>query len=74
MPRPRIYATDAERIAAYRERKTKLDLVVDKDRAEKIKEIAKTLGVSKNTLLNAMVRFALTNHNWKKQGIVWGPK
>lgn len=74
MGRPKIYADAAERQAAYRARNSKVEATITPDMAATIEEIAQGLDVSKNTLVRAMLRFALTNHNWKKSGLIWGAK
>lgn len=74
MARPKIYANAAERQAAYRENNARVDLVIPKDLNAKLDEIAGQLDLTKNSLVNAMLRFALTNHNWKTQGAAWVKK
>ena len=72
MPRPRKYATDAERLAAFRDGKSRLDLVIPKSVSQTIEELAILYGVSKQEVANSLLKFALTNRNWKTQGLVWG--
>lgn len=74
MARPKIYADATERQSAFRARNAKVDATISKEMDASIKEIAVHLDVSKNMLVRSMLRFALTNHNWKKSGIVWGGK
>lgn len=73
MGRPKTYENAAERQAAFRANNRRVDLVVPNELGETLDEISATLDITKNSLVNAMIRFALTNHNWKKSG-VWVTK
>lgn len=64
-PRPRKYATNAERQAAFRNRWATLEIRVTPETASTVESIAKESGRSKNDLLYAMLTFALANHNWR---------
>jgi len=68
-PRPRKYASDAERQAAFRNRASMLEFRADEKTAEKLTEIANTLDISRSDLLLSMVKFALTNHQWARFGL-----
>ena len=68
-PRPRKYASDAERQAAYRNRASMVEFRADEKTAEKLTEIATTLDISRSDLLLSMVKFALTNHQWARFGL-----
>lgn len=68
MSRPKIHENAAERLAAYREKNARIDLIVTPELAVTLQDIADTLGTTKNALVNGMLRFALTNHNWKQRG------
>lgn len=74
MARPKIYASAAERQAAYRENNARIDVVIPKELNATLDDVAATLDMTKNSLVNAMIRFALTNHNWKTQGAAWVKK
>lgn len=69
MPRPKIYANDAERKAAYIARNARLDVVIEPQIKATIDKLLEQLDTSKNELVGAMLRFALTNHNWAKSGL-----
>lgn len=73
MGRPKTYENAADRQAAFRANNRRIDLVVPKDLGETLDDVSTVLGITKNSLVTAMVRFALTNHNWKKSG-VWVTK
>lgn len=66
MGRPRVYANDAEREKAYRERMARIDLMITKELDQTLNEICDIHSVSKNALITAALKFALTNHDWKK--------
>lgn len=74
MGRPKTYENAAERQAAFRANNRRVDLVVPNDLGDTLDDISQTLDMTKNSLVNAMIRFALTNHNWKKSGAVWATK
>lgn len=73
MGRPKLYADAAERQAAFRAKSHRLDLTVSTEIGKTLEDLSKELDMPKNSLVNAMIRFALTNHNWKKSG-VWAVK
>ena len=68
-PRPRKYASDAERQAAYRSRNVIVEFRAETQTAEKLNQIAETIDVSRSDLLLSMVKFALTNHDWARFGL-----
>lgn len=61
MPRPRIYATDAERVAACRARKNTVRLCVDipADLAAEFEEFLKFKDVTKNATIEKLLRTQL---------------
>lgn len=69
MARPRKYATDAERQAAFRKRYTTVTVRVQDDTAQTIAELAKTLDVPQTEVINSMIIFALLNRNWHTLGL-----
>ena len=73
MARPKTYENAAERQAAFRANNRRVDLVVPNELGATLDEVSDTLGITKNSLVNSLIRFALTNHNWKKSG-VWVTK
>lgn len=68
-PRPRKYASQAERQAAYRARNVMLEFRVEPKTADNITKIADTLGYPRSDVLLSMVKFALTNHDWARFGL-----
>lgn len=73
MARPKIYANDAERKAAYREKTHRLEIVVSAQINATLAELSEIHQISKNELVASMIRHSLTNHDWKRSG-VWGKK
>lgn len=67
--RPALHATSAARKRAYREKVTRLDVAIKPEIAETIADISEQLDCSRNELLNSLIRFALTNRNWKQVGL-----
>lgn len=68
MGRPRIHATNAERQRAYRA--TKKAAILTPRQAEVIDEIAEQFETTRAVVLHNLVRFALTNRNWKQVGLL----
>jgi hypothetical protein len=67
--RPAIHRNAAARQAAYRARKARLDVAIKPEIADTIGEIAQALDASRNEVVNSLIRFALTNRNWKQLGL-----
>ena len=62
--------TDANaRVRAYRSKLARLDVSIKPEIADTIGEIAAALDCSRNEVMNSLVRFALTNRNWKQVGL-----
>lgn len=59
----------AARKAAYRANKARIDFTDKPEIAATLAEIAADLDCSKNELMQSLVRFALTNRNWKQVGL-----
>jgi len=73
MVRPKTYENALERQAAFRANNRRVDLVVPLELGETLDRISETLGITKNSLINAMIKHSLTNHDWKRSG-VWVTK
>lgn len=71
MARPRKYATDAERRAAHLAKQDRFDLVTSQFIGGTVRELAELFHASNNEVLNDLIRFALTNRDWKRQGLLW---
>lgn len=68
-PRPRKYASDAERQAAYRSRYPMLEFRAEPNTTETLTRIAENLDINRSELLLSMVKFALANHDWARFGL-----
>lgn len=64
-----VHASAAARKAAYRAEKARIDYTDKPAIAATLEEIAAELDCSKNELMQSLVRFALTNRNWKRVGL-----
>ena len=64
-----VHASAAARKAAYRADKARIDFTDKPAIAATLAEIAADLECSKNELMQSLVRFALTNRNWKQVGL-----
>lgn len=60
-----------KRLAAYRATHARLDVATTPRIADTIASLATDLGASRNEVVNSLLRFALTNRNWRQQGL-WG--
>ena len=68
-PRPRKYASDAERQAAYRARAAEVCVRRDPNTLATLDSIAEEIGFSRNELMQSMVKFGLTNRDWRNEGL-----
>lgn len=69
MGRPRKYADDAARQAAYRERYAVIETRVEKETAETLQKIADYLDVPRTEVIASLLKFALLNRNWLQLGL-----
>lgn len=70
-PRPRKYATAAERQAAYRARFATIEFRCEQKTADTLQGIADALDVPRTDLVLNMVKFALTNRDWGRFGLTF---
>lgn len=68
--RPAIHASSAARQRAHRAKLARLDVAIKPEIADTIAEIADQLDCSRNEVVNSLIRFALTNRNWKQVGLM----
>lgn len=66
--RPRKYASDAERKAAYRAGKSRIDYTDKPEITATISRLAEQFEVGQNEVLQELVRFALCNRDWARMG------
>lgn len=64
--RPRKYATDADRQAAYRARYVQFPIRMDVETAQTLERISAETGIPRGELSLQMVKFALLNRDWIK--------
>lgn len=69
MARPRKYATEAERQAAYRARYGVIDIRLAMETVETLNALAAHLDTSRNEVVNSLINFALLNRNWATLGL-----
>lgn len=74
MSRPRIHKNEAERQAAFRAKHFRMDITLTNETGETITNLVQKLDVSKNALIESMIKFALTNRNWELHGLTHGKK
>ena len=68
-PRPRKYASDAEKQAAYRSRAAEVCVRLEPKTMATLDSIADEIGFSRNELMQSMVKFGLTNRDWRNEGL-----
>lgn len=67
--RPAIHADAAAKVRAHRAKVARLDVSIKPEIADTIADIASELGCSRNDVVNSLIRFGLTNRNWKQVGL-----
>lgn len=68
MGRPRKYANDAEKQAAFRARYPSISVRVEPHIKESIERLAESQGWPVSEYVNSMLKFALLNRNWSTLG------
>ena len=69
-PRENI-SGNAARVARHRATHARLDVSVPAHMSATIDELAEMYCTSRSVVLRSMLRFALTNRDWKKLGLLW---
>lgn len=64
MGRPRKYASDAERQAAYRARWARLSVDIEAQTVETVRKISEATDTAQSEVVNQLLKFALLNRNW----------
>lgn len=62
---------NAARVAKHRAAHARLDVSVSVNISDTIDELAEMFGTSRAVVTRSMIRFALTNRDWKKLGLLW---
>ena len=65
-----VHASTAARVKAHRASLARLDALVKPETKATIKSIAEALDASQNEVIEHLIRFALTNRNWKQVGLM----
>lgn len=65
-------ASDSQRVAKFRSKHARLDVPVSLPIGQTVDELASYFDCSKAVVVRSLLRFALTNRDWKKQGLLWG--
>jgi len=68
-PRPKLYASAAERQAAYRERFATIEVRLDPTTADTLTRIAQTLDVPRVAVIEQVIKHGLLNRDWFKLGL-----
>lgn len=69
MARPKKYADDAARQAAYRSRYTIVQVRLVPETAETLTKLAEYLDVPRTEVANSLLNYALLNRNWLQLGL-----
>ena len=64
-------SSDSLRVAKFRSRHAQLDVPIPLTIGKTIEDLASFFGCSKAEVARSLLRFALTNRDWKKQGLLW---
>jgi hypothetical protein len=67
--RPSLHSDEAARVRAHRAKLARLDITIKPEIADTLTLISSDLDCSRNELVNSLIRFALTNRNWKQVGL-----
>lgn len=62
---------NAARVAKHRSEHVRLDVSVTHRTGQAVDELALQFDTSRAVVVRSLLRFALTNRNWKAQGLLW---
>ena len=68
-PRPKLYASAAERQAAYRKRFATIEVRLDPTTVDTLTRIAQTLDVPRVAVIEQVIKHGLLNRDWFKLGL-----
>jgi hypothetical protein len=68
-PRPKLYASAAERQAAYRERFATIEVRLDPATVDTLSQIAQTLDVPRAAVIEQVIKHGLLNRDWFRLGL-----
>lgn len=69
--RSRNPASDSQRVAKFRSKHARLDVPISLPIGKTIEDLASKYDCSKAVVVRSLLRFALTNRDWKTQGLLW---
>lgn len=64
-------ASDSQRVAKFRSKHARLDVPISLPIGKSIDDLASLYDCKKAVVVRSLLRFALTNRDWKKQGLLW---
>lgn len=64
--------TSAARVAVHRSKHVRLDVSVNLPIGKTVAELASLFDTDKSVVVRSLLRFALTNRDWRRQGLIWG--
>lgn len=64
-------SSDSLRVAKFRSKHARLDVPVSLPIGQTVDELALYFDCPKAVVVRSLLRFALTNRDWKKQGLIW---
>jgi hypothetical protein len=72
-PSPRAVTgnTSAVRVADHRSRHVRLDVSIPPRTGMVVDDLASQYGCTRSEVVRSLLRFALTNRDWKTQGLIW---
>lgn len=71
-PRAITGNTSAVRVADHRSKHVRLDVSVSPRIGTTLDELASQYGTTRAVVVRSLLRFALTNRDWRSQGLLWG--
>lgn len=63
--------TSALRVAEHRSKHVRLDVSVSLKTGATVDELVSLYGCTRSQVVRSLLRFALTNRDWKTQGLIW---
>lgn len=60
------------RVAAHRAKHARLDVSISPSMLKTVSELASENGAQRADVVRMLLRYALTNRDWKAQGLLWG--
>lgn len=67
-----VRSSDSVRVAKFRSQHARLDVPVSLPIGKTIEDLASRFDCPKAVVVRSLLRFALTNRDWKNQGLLWG--